>query len=91
MEKKPDQSYYGTNLWANVDQNKCKEIIRKVKIVFSDNNSKNSIKEFLAWPYRDTNLVEIHLNVILPIQENIRLLDARHIITYGEMMAKWLT
>jgi hypothetical protein len=61
-----------------VDKTKCKEMIGKVKIIFTNQDSDNEkidyqenikeadkkIKEFLGWTYRDTNALDIHINEI---------------------------
>jgi hypothetical protein len=62
----------------NVDQKRCKEMIGKVKIAFTNQDSEKEkiiyqenvkeadkkVKEFLGWTYRDTNASELHINKI---------------------------
>jgi hypothetical protein len=62
----------------NVDQNRCKEMIGKVKIVFTKQDTEKekiiyqeniieadkNVKELLGWTYRDTNAFELHINEI---------------------------
>jgi hypothetical protein len=62
----------------NVDQKRCKEMIGKVKIVFSNQDNEKEkiiyqenikeadkkVKEFLGWTYRDPNALQLHINEI---------------------------
>ena len=62
----------------NVDQKRCKEMIGKVKIVFTNQENEKEkivyqenvkeadkkVKEFIGWTYRDTNASELHINKI---------------------------